>query len=75
MASNFWDQLPFHSTGSCARPHYSHIFMGDGKEDFSKWCRRFEVTVAADPDTTEDSLVKLLPTWLLSVTGIVYLMQ
>lgn len=40
--------------------------MENGKEDFSKWCRRFEVTVEATLNYDEDSLAKLLPhTWVV----------
>lgn len=63
MANNFWNELPFHS-GTCAIPPYRQIFMGDGKEDFSRWCRRFEVSVSANPDTDDNSLAKILPTCL-----------
>lgn len=43
------------------RRDFPHVFMGDGKEDFS---RCFEVAVEATPDYDEDSLAKLLPTLL-----------
>lgn len=68
--SDVWNQLPFPPGSSHVMPQYCkgdfpHAFMGDGKEDFSKWCRRFEVTVEATPNyDDEDSLAKLLPTRL-----------
>lgn len=67
--SNVWSELPFPPGSSHVLPQYwkgdfPHVFMGDGKEDFSKWCRRFEVSVEANPNSDEDSFVKLLPTRL-----------
>ncbi|XP_077358205.1 uncharacterized protein LOC144004677 [Festucalex cinctus] len=64
MANNFWNELSFQLSKNRAIPHYRQIFMGDGKEDFSRWCRHFEVTVGAHSEADEDSLAKLLPTCL-----------
>lgn len=69
MDANLWNELPFPSGMTRGGPQYlrgnlPHIFMGDGKEDFSRWCRRFEVIVAANPNYEEVSLAKLLPTCL-----------
>lgn len=69
MASrnNLWNELPFspsHVLPQFCKGDFPHVFMGDGKEDFSKWCRRFEVAVEATPNYDEDSLAKLLPTRL-----------
>lgn len=38
--------------------------MGYRKVDFLKRCRRFDVLVSANPDADEDSLAKLLLTFL-----------
>ncbi len=67
--NSLWNELPFqpgptHVTPQYCKGDFPHIFMGDGKEDFSKWCRRFEVAVEAAPNYDEDSLAKLLPTRL-----------
>lgn len=67
--STGWNELPFHPSSLHAMPQYGvrdfpHVFMGDGKEDFSRWCRRFEVAVEATPSYDEESLAKLLPTRL-----------
>ncbi|XP_034540855.1 uncharacterized protein LOC117829958 isoform X1 [Notolabrus celidotus] len=66
---NSWNELPFspgpaHVVPQFWKGDFSHVFMGDGKEDFSRWCRRFEVTVQATPTYDEDSMAKLLPTRL-----------
>ena len=39
-------------------------FCGDGKEDFSQWCRRFEVAAQAWPGGTDLDLARLLPSRL-----------
>ncbi|RXN13088.1 regulator of microtubule dynamics 1 isoform X1 [Labeo rohita] len=44
--------------------HFPPIFLGDGKEDFLHWCRRFEVTVEATADFDNVKLAKFLPTCL-----------
>lgn len=44
--------------------HFPPIFLGDGKEDFLHWCRRFEVTVEASADFDNARLAKFLPTCL-----------
>lgn len=69
MANNsFWNELPFQSGTAPilqqCNGDFPHVFMGDGKEDFSRWCRRFEVAVEANPNYDDDSLAKLLPTRL-----------
>lgn len=43
---------------------FPHVFMGDGKDDFSRWWRCFEIAVEATPHYDEDSLAELLPTRL-----------
>ena len=56
-ATNLWNNIPFHPIAnnlhvmpqSC-KGDLSHIFMEDGKEDFSKWCEHFEVAVEATPN-------------------------
>lgn len=61
---NICNELPFASNPLLKMSQYlKGDFMGDGKEDFLKWCRRFEVTVAA-PNFVENSLANLLPTRL-----------
>ncbi len=44
--------------------HFPPLFLGDGKEDFLHWCRRFEVTVEASADFDNARLAKFLPTCL-----------
>lgn len=64
-----WNELPFAQRGTTrGMPRFRGtllpVFLGDGREDFSLWCRRFEVVVEADPAYEEVSLAKLLPTCL-----------
>ncbi len=44
--------------------HFPPIFLGDGKEDFLHWCRRFEVSVEASADFDNARFAKFLPTCL-----------
>ncbi len=44
--------------------HFPPLFLGDGKEDFLHWCRRFEVTVEASADFDNARFAKFLPTCL-----------
>ncbi|XP_034563707.1 uncharacterized protein LOC117829958 isoform X2 [Notolabrus celidotus] len=49
---NSWNELPFspgpaHVVPQFWKGDFSHVFMGDGKEDFSRWCRRFESYINA----------------------------
>ena len=58
---------PLHNTSQAMlrfTGHFPPIFLGDGKEDFLHWCKRFEVTVEAGMDFDNDKLAKLLLTCL-----------
>ncbi len=47
--------------------HFPPIFLGDGKEDFLHWCRRFEVSVEASADFDNARFAKFLPVCLVTL--------
>ena len=68
MEANFLNELPFAGGTTRVVPRFRGtlppVFLRDSREDFSLWCRRFEVIVEADPAYEEVSLAKLLLTCL-----------